>query len=117
MAFDDILRTIAYTVSIPGLTYAGVRVWNAHIMPEHLRKPVAIILFLQSAIYTLFMFGLILLRPWQPVPVLLWFNTVFISTQAIIVAIVVLRLSRLRRALVSVVFMLVALLLGGWSKP
>ena len=117
MSIDDVLRTIAYIVIIPGATYTGVKVWNAHVMPEHLRRPVAVFLFLQSAIYTLFMVGLILVRLWHSVPALLWVNTAFIFSQAIVVAIVVLRLSRSRRAIVSVVFMLAALLLGGWSKP
>ena len=117
MSIDDVLRTIAYCVIIPGATYTGIRVWNAHVMPEHLRRPVAVFLFLQSAIYTLFMVGLILVRLWHPSPALLWINTVFVFSQAIIVIIVVLRLSRLRRAIVSVAFMLAALLLGGWNKP
>ena len=52
MSIDEILRTIMYVLLIPGLAYLGVRVWNAVVMPEVLRRPIAVMLWLQSGIYT-----------------------------------------------------------------
>lgn len=97
MSVDEILRTISYCVMIPGAAYIAVRVWNAAIMPVGFRRPVALFLWLQSAIYTLFMIGLFLLRLWQPQPALVWLNTFFIMTQAAIVIVVILRLSVMRK--------------------
>lgn len=111
MGIDEIIRTVAYTVIIPGAAYTGVKVWNAHIMPEHLRRPVAVFLFTQSAIYTLLMAGLLLTHLYRPMPPLLWLNTVFIFSQAVTVTVVALRLSRLRNALLSVAFVVVTALL------
>lgn len=114
MSFDEVVRMIAYTVIIPGATYTGAKVWNAHIMPEHLRRPVAVFLFTQSAIYTLLMVGLLLTRLYQPQPPLLWINTVFIFSQAVTVTVVALRLSRIRNALLTIAFvMATAFLLVG----
>ena len=42
MSIDEILRTIMYVLLIPGLAYLGVRVWNAVVMPEVLRRPIAV---------------------------------------------------------------------------
>ena len=83
MSIDEILRTIMYVLLIPGLAYLGVRVWNAVVMPEVLRRPIAVMLWLQSGIYTLFMVGLLSLRLWQPLPVLLWVNTSLIAAQSL----------------------------------
>lgn len=98
MSADEVVRTVAYIAMMPGLSYVGVRVWNAVIMPEELRRPVAVILWLQSAIYTLLMVGLLLTRLWQqPVPGLLYLNTIFILMQAAMIVLVCVRVSRLRR--------------------
>ena len=86
MSIDEILRTIMYVLLIPGLAYLGVRVWNAVVMPEVLRRPIAVLLWLQSGIYTLFMVGLLTLRIMQrPATVLLWLNTVLIMAQALLI--------------------------------
>lgn len=110
MSRDEVIRTIAYIVMMPGLSYVGVRVWNAVIMPEELRRPVAITLWLQSAIYMLLMAGLLLTRLWQPVPGLLYLNTIFILMQAAMIVLVCVRVSRLRRYVPLVVPVLLALL-------
>lgn len=111
MGIDEIIRTVAYTVIIPGAAYTGVKVWNAHIMPEHLRRPVAVFLFTQSAIYSLLMAGLLLTHIYHPMPPILWINTAFIFSQAVTVTVVALRLSRIRNALLSVAFVVVTALL------
>lgn len=74
-----------YVLLIPGLAYLGVRVWNAVVMPEVLRRPIAVMLWLQSGIYTLFMVGLLSLRLWHSIPVLLWVNTALIAAQSLLI--------------------------------
>ena len=114
MSVDEILRTISYCVMIPGAFYVGVRVWNAAIMPPGIRRPVAMFLWLQSSIYALFMIGLFLLRLWQPVEALVWLNTFLIMTQAVMILVVILHLSLLRK--IAIVMLAVStgfILLGG----
>ena len=91
MSIDELIRTASYIVMIPFLPYIGVRVWNAVVMPDELRRPVAIFLWLQASIYTLIMAGLLLLRLWQPSFVLLYVNTTLIAAQAVIVLVVAVR--------------------------
>ena len=112
MSSDEVLRTIWYTVTIPGAAYIGVRVWNAMMMPASLRRPVAIFFWLQASIYVLFMVGLLLLRLWQPVPLLLWLNTGLIGAQALTVVYVILRMRKGRAGLAAVV--LTMALLAVW---
>lgn len=115
MSIDELIRTFAYVLMILFVPYIGVRVWNAVVMPDELRRPVAVFLWLQAAIYTLFMAGLILLRLWQPSPLMLWVNTLFIVAQAIVVLVVALRMSKMHAArLIQVIALaFVALFLGG----
>lgn len=115
MSIDEILRTASYVCMILFVPYIGVRVWNAVVMPDELRKPVAVFLWLQAAIYTLFMAGLLLLRLWEPAPLMLWVNTVFIVAQAAIVLVVAVRMSKLRKArlIQAVMLAFMANFLGG----
>jgi len=115
MSIDELSRSFDYIVMILLIPYVGVRVWNAVVMPDELRRPVAVFLWLQAAIYTLFMAGLLLLRLWEPVPVLLWANTVFIKLQMLTVLIVAVRMSRLHaaRLIQALALGFVAMFLGG----
>jgi len=88
MSADEIVRVISYAFAIPGLAYVAFRVWNALVMPEMLRKPVSIVIGLQSMIYLMFFVGLFLLRFSQPIPILLYVNTILIAIQAISVGFV-----------------------------
>jgi len=115
MSIDEILRTIMYVLLIPGLAYLGVRVWNAVVMPEVLRRPIAVMLWLQSGIYTLFMVGLLSLRLWQPWPVLLWVNTSLIAAQSLTIVYIAYKVWHNKiKPLLSLVMLLVLtiLLLG-----
>ncbi len=82
MSIDETIRAFAYALMIASFAYIGVRVWNATVMPEMLRRPVAVLLWLQATIYALIMTGLLLLRLAHPVPWLLWVNTALIAAQA-----------------------------------
>lgn len=115
MSIDELARTASYIVIILFVPYIGVRVWNAVVMPDELRRPVALFLWLQAAIYTLLMAGLLMLRLWHPSPVALWINTFLIMAQALTVLVVALRMSRLHAArLIQVlVLALMASLFGG----
>ena len=115
MSTDELIRTASYIVMILFVPYIGVRVWNAVVMPAELRRPVAVFLWLQASIYTLIMAGLLLLRLWQPSFVLLYVNTTLIAAQAVIVLVVALRMSKLRKArlIQSVMLAFMALFLGG----
>lgn len=108
MSTDEIVRTTMYVFLIPGLAYLGVRVWNAAMMPEMLRRPIATILWLQSGIYTLFMVGLILLRFAHPLSGLVWLNTALIFLQALLVLRVLWRIYN--RSLRLILLVLVAVL-------
>jgi hypothetical protein len=115
MSIDEILRTIMYVLLIPGLAYLGVRVWNAVVMPEVLRRPIAVMLWLQSGIYSLFMVGLLALRLWQPLPVLLWVNTAMIASQSLLIVYIGVRVwhNKIKPILSLVMlFVLTILLLG-----
>jgi len=115
MSIDDMIRTASYIIIITLVPYVGVRVWNAMVMPDELRRPVAVFLWLQAAIYTLFMAGLILVRLFQPSPFLLWINTIVIVAQALTVIVVALRMSKLRasRLIQALVVGVMATFLGG----
>lgn len=115
MSTDELIRTASYIVMILFVPYIGVRVWNAVVMPDELRRPVAVFLWLQASIYTLIMAGLLLLRLWQPSFVLLYVNTTLIAAQAIIVLVVAVRMSRLHAARLLQIFAIgfMALFLGG----
>lgn len=91
MSIDELIRTASYIVLILFVPHIGVRVWNAVVMPDELRRPVAVFLWLQASIYTLIMTGLLLLRLWQPSFVLLYVNTTLIVAQAVIVLVVAVR--------------------------
>jgi len=115
MSIDELSRSFDYIVIILLVPYVAARVWNAVVMPEELRRPVAVFLWLQAAIYTLFMAGLLLLRLWEPVPLLVWANTVFIKLQMLTVVIVALRMSKLHKARLIQIFAIgfVAMFFGG----
>lgn len=115
MSIDELARTASYILMILFVPYIGVRVWNAVVMPGELRRPVAMFLWLQAGIYTLFMAGLLLLRLWEPVPLMLWANTLFIVAQAIVVLVVAVRMAKLHaaRLIQAVVIGVVAMFLGG----
>lgn len=115
MSIDELIRTASYIVMILFVPYIGVRVWNAVVMPDELRRPVAVFLWLQACIYTLLMTGLLLLRLWQPSAFLLYVNTTLITLQALTVLVVAIRMSRLRAArLIQVLALgIVAMFLGG----
>lgn len=115
MSIDELIRTASYIVMIPLIPYVAARVWNAVVMPDELRRPVAVFLWLQAAIYTFFMAGLLLLRLWHGVPLMLWANTFFIVAQALTVLVVALRMSRLHRSklIQTLVIGLATLFLGG----
>lgn len=95
--------------------YIGVRVWNAVVMPDELRRPVAVFLWLQACIYTLLMTGLLLARLWKPSHVLLWTNTYLIALQSVVVVLVAFRISKMRaaRMLQVLVIGVIAFLFGG----
>lgn len=113
MSPDEIMRALFYSFIIPGATYMGVRVWNGVIMPPELRRPIAIWLWLQAAIYAMFMVGLFLLRLWNPSQALLWFNTMLIGLQAATTIAAVVQVSRLRKvkSLLPIVLFFIAMLL------
>lgn len=115
MSIDELSRASDYIIMLLLVPYVGVRVWNAAVMPDELRRPVAVFLWLQAAIYALLMVGLLLLRLWEPIPPLVWVNTVFIKLQMITVVVVALRMSKLRKArlIQSVMLAFMALFLGG----
>ena len=115
MSIDELARTASYILMILFVPYIGVRVWNAVVMPDEMRRPVAMFLWLQAGIYTLFMAGLLLLRLWEPVPLMLWANTLFIVAQAIVVLVVAVRMAKLHaaRLIQAVVICIVAMFLGG----
>lgn len=118
MSIDEILRTIMYVLLIPGLAYLGVRVWNAVVMPEVLRRPIAVMLWLQSGIYMLFMVDLLALRLWQPLPFLLWVNTVFIASQSLLIVYIGVRVwhNKIKPILSMVMLFVLTILLLGWGE-
>jgi|SRR5690606_7124409 len=115
MSIDELIRTASYIVMILFVPYVGVRVWNAVVMPDELRRPVAVFLWLQACIYTLLMTGLLLLRLWQPSPLALWVNTFLIAAQALTVLVVAVRMSRMHaaRLIQALALGIVAMFLGG----
>lgn len=118
MSIDEILRTIMYVLLVPGLAYLGVRVWNAVAMPEVLRRPIAVLLWLQSGIYMLFMVGPLALRLWQPLPFLLWVNTVFIASQSLMIVYIGVRVwhNKIKPILSLVMLFVLTILLLGWGE-
>ena len=115
MSIDELSRSFDYIIIIFLAPVIATRVWNAVVMPDELRRPVAVFLWLQAAIYALFMVGLILLRLWEPVPWLVWVNTIFIKLQMLTVVIVAVRMSRLHaaRLIQALTLGFVAMFLGG----
>lgn len=118
MSIDEILRTIMYVLLIPGLAYLGIRVWNAVVMPDVLRRPIAVLLWLQSGIYMLFMVGLLALRLWQLLPFLLWVNTVFIASQSLLIVYIGVRVwhNEIKPILSLVMLFVLTILLLGWGE-
>ena len=108
MSHDEMLRTFLYIIIIPGSAYMGVQVWNAVIMPKGLRRPVAIFLWAQAAIYTMFMVGLFLLRLYHPIQGLVWVNTGFILIQALTIVLAIVKLLKLRRLKILPALLLLA---------
>lgn len=115
MSIDELVRSFAYVVMIPGLSLVGVFVWNSQVMSPSLRRPVALMLWLQACIYTLFMVGLLLLRLWEPSRMCLLLNTTLIISQAVTVWVVIFQVHRFRinRIVGLVVLAVVALFIGG----
>jgi hypothetical protein len=98
MALDALLRILFYSTLVSGASYAGVKVWNAVIMPDPLRRPIAVFLWLQSGIYTMLMISLLCtvlgcgIGSW-----LVWVTTTLMGAQACTVIAVAARVSRFRR--------------------
>lgn len=97
MAIDALLRILFYCTLVAGSSYAGVKVWNAVIMPDSLRRPIAVFLWLQSAIYTMLMVSLLLTTLGHSVHWLIWITTSLMGAQACTVIAVAVRMSRVRR--------------------
>ena len=112
MSADEVVRAMSYAVMIAAFGYIGVRVWNATVMPEMLRRPVALLLWLQGAIYALIMIGLLLLRLAHPVPALLWVNTGLILTQALVCVFVMVKVFRRHAARLLATVVVVAWMRG-----
>jgi len=109
MAVDEVVRVFSYAGLIAAVAFIGVRVWNATMMPDLLRRPVAVILWLQASIYLLIMVGLLLLRFHHVIPPLVYLNTALIFAQAVTAWYVVVKM--LGRRMVHVaVFVLLALI-------
>ena len=113
MSIDEVVRAIAYASMIASLGYIGVRVWNETAMSEVLRRPVAVLLWLQAGIYTLIMLGLLLLRLAHPIPGLVWLNTGLITVQAVVCVYVIVLVFRRHAARVLVALVAVTVLLRG----
>ena len=113
MAIDEILRSFSYAGLIAAIAFIGVRVWDAAMMPDMLRRPVAVILWLQASIYLLIMVGLLLLRFHHAIPPLVYLNTALIFGQAVTAWYVVVKMlgRRAIHAVMAVVFLFVLLLL------
>ena len=105
MSTDEVIRALAYALMVAGFAYIGVRVWNATMMPDLLRRPVAVLLWLQAAIYALIMIGLLLLRLAHPVPALVWLNTALITTQAVVCVYGIVQVFRRQAARLLAAFM------------
>lgn len=113
MSIDEVIRTFSYAGLIAAIAFIGVRVWNAAMMPDLLRRPVALILWLQASIYLLIMVGLLLLRFHHVIPPLVWVNTALIFAQAVTAWYVVVKMlgRRAIHAVMAVVFLFVLFLL------
>jgi len=115
MSIDEMSRAFDYIIIVLLVPHIGVRVWNAVVMPDELRRPVAVFLWLQAAIYAFFMIGLLLLRLWQPSETMVWMNTILIKVQMLTAVVVAIRMSKMHAArLIQVlVLALMASLFGG----
>ena len=114
MSTDEVIRALAYALMVASFAYIGVRVWNATMMPDLLRRPVAVLLWLQAAIYALIMIGLLLLRLAHPVPALVWLNTALITTQAVVCVYVIVQVFRRQAArLIGVLLAFGVMVRGG----
>ena len=113
MSTDEVIRALAYALMVASFAYIGVRVWNATMMPDMLRQPVAVLLWLQAAIYSLIMIGLLLLRLAHPVPALVWLNTALITTQAVVCVFVMVQVFRHQAARMIAVLLAVLMMVRG----
>ena len=113
MSTDEVIRALAYALMVASFAYIGVRVWNAAVMPDMLRRPVAVLLWLQAAIYSLIMIGLLLLRLAHPVPALVWLNTALITTQAVVCVGVIVQVFRHQAERMIAVLLAVLMMVRG----
>ena len=113
MSTDEVIRALSYALMVASFAYIGVRVWNATLMPDMLRRPVAVLLWLQAAIYALIMIGLLLLRLAHPVPALVWLNTALITTQAAVCGYVMVQVFRRQAARMIAVLLAFGVMRGG----
>mgnify|MGYP001297445185 CR=1 FL=1 len=110
---ESTVLILGYAVLSPGAAAMGVMVWNAVVVPQGLRRPVALFLWLQAAIYTT-----LLVNSLDPLIIhlsfdLLLINAALVCAQALIGAMVIFQMFRLRKLLTSMLTILVAFL---WVK-
>lgn len=115
MSTDEMLVTVGFSLLIPGVTLVGILVWNAVVMPSMLRRPVAVLLWLQGVIYSTQMVSLLLLRLSEPSAVVAWIKAVAVLLQVMTVLVIIMRVYQLKAArLIQVlVLALMASLFGG----
>ena len=94
----EILLALFLIASPPMLGYLGVRVWNATIMPQILRRPVAVFLWLQGAINSLTLFYLLMIHlfPIKQFPSLA-LGTILVGLQTAVLLWVIIKLTQLHR--------------------
>jgi len=112
MSHTELLNVIACIVLTPGLTFLGVTVWNAVVMPEQLRQPISLLLWLQAATCSVFLIGMIL-RIVQLDLFTDWASAFLVGAQAITVVMVIVRMLRLHKHLAAILIVLLVLLLSG----
>ncbi len=112
MSHTELLNVIACIVLTPGLTFLGVTVWNAVVMPEQLRQPISLLLWLQAATCSVFLIGMIL-RIVQLDLFTDWASAFLVGAQAITVVMVIVRMLRLHKYLAAILIVLLVLLLSG----
>lgn len=107
---ECVVLIFGYAVLSPGAAAMGVMVWNAVVVPRGLRRPVAVFLWLQAAIYAVLLVGsldpLIIHLPSD----LLLINAVLVFAQAMIGGMVIFQMFRLRKLLATVLSVFVAFL-------
>lgn len=112
MNLIETLDVISCIVLTPGLTFLGVAVWNAAIMPQQLRRPIALLMWMQAATCAAFLVGMILLVV-ELESIAHWLRAVLVGAQAITVTLVIVRTLRLHRVLTAVLIVTLTLALGG----